>query len=89
MRIGSKRSHLNGLDQAVLKGKPDNLPGPGKYNHLRQGVYATNSLEIHRYPKVREGVCGSALVRSREQLIGAIGWRKEKLLDLCIGQTCN
>ena len=60
-----KRILVKGGSKAVLKGKPEDLQGPGKYISLQQGVYATNSPEIHGYPKVREGVCGSALVRAR------------------------
>ncbi|KAI9771651.1 MAG: hypothetical protein M1840_001866 [Geoglossum simile] len=66
-----KRILMKGKSKAVLKGKPDDLPGPGKYIDLRQGVYATNSPEIHGYPKVREGVCGSALVRSKRATDGS------------------
>ncbi|MCJ1230307.1 hypothetical protein MMC12_006979 [Toensbergia leucococca] len=41
--------------------------GAGASISLRQGIYATGSLsEIHHEPRIRAGVCGSALVRLRK-----------------------
>ncbi|KAI9784967.1 MAG: hypothetical protein M1839_001163 [Geoglossum umbratile] len=66
-----KRIIMEGKSKAVLKGNPDGLPEPRRYTELRQGIYATNSPEIHGHPKVREGVCGSALVRSKRAADGS------------------
>jgi hypothetical protein len=64
LRCLGKRIVTEGAKE-VLKGKPEDLPGPGKCIVLRQGVYATNSPKIHASPKIREGICGSALVRAK------------------------
>jgi hypothetical protein len=66
MKCLGKRILTKGGAKEVLKGKPEDLPGPGKYIILRQGIYATNSPKIHGYPRAREGVCGSALVRAKK-----------------------
>jgi hypothetical protein len=47
-------------------GDPSALPGPGIYVELVQGIYATSTPEINRQPKNREGVCGAAIIRARE-----------------------
>jgi hypothetical protein len=46
-----------------LKGKPEDLPTPRNYLVFLQGIYATGAPEIHTLPRIRDGVCGSALVR--------------------------
>lgn len=43
------------------------LPPPGTYVSVHQ-VYATSEPMIKGQPKIREGVCGSALVRSTTRL---------------------
>jgi hypothetical protein len=48
-----------------LFGDPSALPGPGRYVELVQGIYATSAPEINRQPKIREGVCGAAIIRAR------------------------
>ena len=47
----------------ALKGSAQDLPPPGRYVSFSQGIYATGSTEIPGTPKIREGVCGSAVVR--------------------------
>lgn len=42
----------------------ESLPQPGVYAPVVQGIYATSAPEIYRKPQIREGVCGSALVRA-------------------------
>lgn len=45
--------------------KPNNdteLPGPGTYVVLNQGIMATGEPEMSGFPRVREGACGSALL---------------------------
>jgi hypothetical protein len=49
---------------SFLKGKAEDLPGEGQYMQLRQGIWATNAPEISGQPKIRAGVCGSAIVRN-------------------------
>jgi hypothetical protein len=49
-----------------LFGDPSALPRPGIYVELVQGIYATSTPEINRQPKNREGVCGAAIIRARE-----------------------
>ena len=39
------------------------LPSTGRYVLLNQGIYATGCPEIKGTPRIREGVCGSALLR--------------------------
>jgi hypothetical protein len=39
------------------------LPGPGAYIVLEQGIMATGEPEMRGTPRIREGVCGSALLR--------------------------
>ena len=41
------------------------LPPAGKYNVIRQGVYATSKPKLRSQLMIREGVCGSALIRSK------------------------
>ena len=41
------------------------LTGPGKYIVLEQGIMATGEPEIKGLPRLRESVCGSALLRVR------------------------
>lgn len=55
--------------------KTADLPGPGSYVAVVQGIYATSTPEISRKPQIREGVCGSALVRARK------AYEKEDRLD--------
>jgi hypothetical protein len=47
-----------------LFGDPNALPGPGIYIELVQGIYSTSVPEINRQPKIREGVCGAAIIRT-------------------------
>jgi hypothetical protein len=42
-------------------------PLPGRYVAAVQGVFATGVPEIHERPHIREGVCGSALLRIGSQ----------------------
>jgi hypothetical protein len=49
----------------ALKGSAQDLPPPGRYLSFSQGIYATGSTEIPGTAKIREGVCGSAVVRVR------------------------
>lgn len=49
-----------------LKGSSENLPLPGKYLWLRQGVWVTNAPEILGTPRLRAGVCGAAIVRAKQ-----------------------
>jgi hypothetical protein len=53
-----------------LFGPKNQLPEPGKYIELFQGIYATSTPEINTFPKIREGVCGAAVLRSRPKLEG-------------------
>jgi len=46
-----------------LKRDPKNLPNVGTYNVLVQGAFATGDALVHGMPIVRDGCCGSALVR--------------------------
>ena len=46
-----------------LKGEPEDLPTPENYLAFPQGIYATGALEIHTVPRIRDGVCGSPVVR--------------------------
>jgi hypothetical protein len=48
-----------------LKGKVEDLPGEGDYLQLHQGIWATNAPDIRGTPKIRAGVCGSAVVRNK------------------------
>jgi hypothetical protein len=41
------------------------LPAPGQYIILHQGIMGTGEPEIRGGPRLREGVCGSALLRVR------------------------
>ncbi|MCJ1246699.1 hypothetical protein MMC30_003908 [Trapelia coarctata] len=69
---GRQRLRCQGLrigieaERDVLKGDKSNLPRTGTFISLRQGVYATGSPEIRGVPKIRAGICGSALVRVRK-----------------------
>ena len=49
----------------VPKGSKSLLQPPGKYVALVQGIYATSTPVMKSGPMIREGVCGSAIVRSR------------------------
>jgi hypothetical protein len=57
------RANKRGKD---LFGDPSALPGPGRYIELVQGIYTTSAPEINKQPKIREGVCGAAIIRARE-----------------------
>ncbi|KAL9020027.1 MAG: hypothetical protein Q9185_002715 [Variospora sp. 1 TL-2023] len=59
-------------DFIVGKGQEHLLPPSGKYINLIQGIYATSEPVIKSPPKIREGVCGSALVRSRKRWGGDV-----------------
>lgn len=48
-----------------LFGDPSALLGPRKYVELVQGIYSTSAPEINGEPKIREGVCGAAVIRGR------------------------
>ncbi|MCJ1411236.1 hypothetical protein MMC19_005324 [Ptychographa xylographoides] len=65
LRCQGIRIRIDG-QREELKGDKNKLPGAGTYISLKQGVYATGSPEIHGVPKIREGVCGSALVRVKK-----------------------
>jgi hypothetical protein len=65
LRCLGKHIKIEG-DREVLKGPQNSLPGPGTYIRLRQGIYASGSPEIHGVPKIRAGVCGSAIVRVKK-----------------------
>ncbi len=41
------------------------LPSPGKCIVFEQGIMATGEPELRRSPRLREGVCGSALLRAQ------------------------
>lgn len=49
-----------------LKERAKDLAEPGKHVALKQMIYATGSPEINRVPKIRAGMCGSAVVRVRD-----------------------
>ena len=55
------RANKRGKD---LFGDLNALPGPGIYIELVQGIYSTSVPEINRQPKIREGVCGAAIIRT-------------------------
>ncbi|OJD19516.1 hypothetical protein AJ78_00487 [Emergomyces pasteurianus Ep9510] len=46
-----------------LRDRKDGGPPDGKYVVTHQGIYATNDAEILGTPKLRPGMCGSAIVR--------------------------
>jgi hypothetical protein len=50
--------------RSSLKGKAKDLP-QGNFIQLYQGIWATNAPEIRGTTKIRAGVCGSAVVRSK------------------------
>lgn len=47
----------------ILRGKQEDLPEAGVFVVIVQGVFATTEPIIYGSPKIRAGVCGSALVR--------------------------
>ena len=57
------RANKRGKD---LFDDPSALLGPGIYIELVQGIYATSAPEINKQPKIREGVCGAAIIRARQ-----------------------
>ena len=59
-----KRIRAEGGREKQLIGKQEYLPEPGVYGAVVQGIYATSAPEISGKPQIREGVCGSALVRA-------------------------
>ena len=59
------RVMIPGVREKDLIGKLEDLPGPSTYVTMVQGVYAMSAPEISAKPRIREGVCGSALVRTR------------------------
>ena len=66
--------------QDFLRDSKD-TPPDGKYIIMHQGIYATNDPEILGSPKLRSGICGSALVRMRRA--------KEKSSCLDDGEVCG
>lgn len=62
---------------------PDRKESPpdGKYIIMHQGIYATNDPEVLGSPKLRSGICGSALIRLRRA--------KEKSSCLDDGEICG
>jgi hypothetical protein len=65
---GRQRLRLHGIriraePPSNLKGKPGDLPTPGNHLIFPQGIYATGHPEICTWPRIRDGVCGSAVVR--------------------------
>ena len=63
LRCLGARLRVEGMRERELKGRSDSLPIPGRYVPLIQGIYATSAPKIISKPKIRKGVCGSALVR--------------------------
>ena len=65
---GRQRLRLYGIRIGVeaplnLKGKPEDLRTPGNHFVFPQGIFATGHSEICTWPKIRDRVCGSAVVR--------------------------
>ena len=58
------RVRAEGEREKQLIGRKESLPQPGVYVAAVQGIYATSAPEIYGKPQIREGVCGSALVRA-------------------------
>ncbi|KAL9101520.1 MAG: hypothetical protein Q9163_003230 [Psora crenata] len=58
------RVRTEGGREEQLIGKKEILPQHGVYVAVVQGIYATSAPEIYGKPQMREGVCGSALVRA-------------------------
>lgn len=67
-------------EQDFLRDRKENPPD-GSYVVMKQGIYATNDPEILGTPKLRAGMCGSALVRSQR--------RGEKSNCLHDGEICG
>ena len=57
------RTRTPNMREKDLIGKPGELPEPGTYIRLIQGIYALSSPEITAKPHIRNGVCGAALLR--------------------------
>ena len=60
------RVRTEGGREKQLIGTRESLPQPGVYVAVVQGIYATSAPEVYGKPHIREGVCGSALVRARK-----------------------
>lgn len=58
------RVRAEGGREKQLIGSRESLPQPGMYVAVVQGIYATSAPEIYGKPQIRDGVCGSALVRA-------------------------
>jgi hypothetical protein len=58
-----KEEHKKKRQDPQPKGDPKNLPDVGTYNVLVQGAFATGDALVHGMPIVRDGCCGSAVVR--------------------------
>jgi hypothetical protein len=67
LACNGKRVYKANKSGKDLFGDPSVKPRPGIYVELVQGVYATSAPEINRHPKIREGVCGAAIIRAREE----------------------
>ena len=63
--LGIRVRTEGGRDKQLI-GTKESLPQPGVYIAVVQGIYATSAPEIYRKPQIREGMCGSALVRARK-----------------------
>lgn len=72
LRCAGKRIVLKEGASSYLKGSSENLPLPGKYLWLHQGVWATNAPEILGTPRLRAGVCGASIVRAREGAVNVL-----------------
>ena len=59
MRIAGKEK-----DPLVPEGKANTSPSTGPFIASIQGIYATSTLLTNSEPAIREGVCGSAILRS-------------------------
>ena len=86
---GRQRLRLFGLrtpadDLQNMKGKLGDLPSSGKYLQFSQGIFATGSREISVVPKIRDGVCGAAVVRLTK---GPKAGSRENVLEK--GQVCG
>ncbi|KAI9852298.1 MAG: hypothetical protein M1838_001187 [Thelocarpon superellum] len=88
---GTQRLRCLGVRLPISQSRPSRqaqVPGPPPdepYVTVRQGIYATSAPEIGSMPKIRDGVCGSALIRQETgmpkkvvvaegEVAGFMGW---------------
>ena len=64
-RVRTKDPNAREKDFRIPNESKHKLPPPGQYVALVQGIYATSAPVIKSGPMIREGVCGSAIIRSR------------------------